>query len=164
MRKPRILKDGVAYHVSAKINRGERIFEDDQIKNLFLEVLKDAQKKYSFIINNFVIMDNHIHCIIKPLKRSSLSRIMQWILSRFAVLYNFIFKLSGHVWQGRFWSKIVDDIKQLIDTFNYISDNPVKAGIAKNAEDYKFGGLYHILKGIYNIVEHLDFEQFMEYN
>jgi hypothetical protein len=44
MRKPRILEDGARYHVSAKINRGEFIFEDKEIKDLFLEIVKDPKK------------------------------------------------------------------------------------------------------------------------
>jgi putative transposase len=98
-----------------------------------------------------------INFIIKPLENESLSKIMQWILSVFARYYNKIHKLKGHVWQGRFWSKIIDNIKQLFDTFNYISDNPVKADMVKEAQDYRYGGLYYILKGIFDIIDNPDF-------
>jgi putative transposase len=156
MRKPRILQNGAKYHVSSKINREEHIFESDEIKNLFIDILKRAKKKYKFTLENFVIMNNHIHFIIKPGEYESLSRIMQWILSVFAIYYNGMHKLKGHVWRARFWSKIIDDIKQFIDTFIYISDNPVKAGMIKVAYDYKYGGLYYILRGIFDIVDRPD--------
>ena len=157
MRKNRELRKGAKYHVSAKINRNEHIFEPDQIKNLFMEIVKRSKKKFNYSIENFVIMNNHIHFIIKPHENESLSKIMQWILSVFARYYNKIHNLVGHVWRGRFWSKIIDDIKQFIDTFNYISDNPVKADMVKNAQDYIYGGLYYILKGIFDIVDRPDF-------
>ena len=48
-------------------------------------------------------------------------------------------------------------IKQFMDTFNYISDNPVKAGMIRDAQDYRYGGLYYILKGIFDIVDRPDF-------
>ena len=175
MRKPRILQIGAKYHVSAKINRGEHIFEPNGIKSLFLEIVKRAMEKYNFALKNFVIMDNHIHFIIEPLKNESLSKIMQWIflsmdglMSRvhgrtgatfvFAMRYNKIYNITGHVWQNRFWSKIIDDICQLFDTFKYISENPVKAEMVEKAEDYKYCGLYYILKGIYDIVDRPDFD------
>lgn len=148
MRKPRLLQNGAKYHVSAKINRGEHIFEPDEIKNLFMDIVKRSKKKYNFSLKNFVVMNNHIHFIIEPLKNESLSRIMQWILSVFAMYYNSIHQLKGHVWQGRFWSKIIEDIRQLIDTFNYISENPVKAEMVKDAKDYRYSGLYYILRKI----------------
>ena len=158
MRKPRVLQIGAKYHVSAKINRGEHIFEPNEIKSLFLEIVKRAMGIYNFSLKNFVIMDNHIHFIIEPLKNESLSKIMQWILFVFAMRYNKIHKITGHVWQNRFWSKIIDDIHQLVDTFKYISKNPVKAKMVKKAKEYKYCGLYSILKGIYDIVDKPDFD------
>ena len=158
MRKPRVLQIGAKYHVSAKINRGEHIFEPNEIKNLFLEIVKRAKKKYEFSLKNFVVMDNHIHFIIEPLKNESLSKIMQWILFVFAMRYNKIHNITGHVWQNRFWSKIIDGIHQLVDTFKYISKNPVKAEMVTKAEEYEYCGLHYILKGIYDIVDRPDFD------
>ncbi len=158
MRKIRLLKNGAKYHVSSKINRSEHIFEPDDIKYLFMEIMKRSKKKYKFSLKNFAVMGNHIHFIIEPLNNESLSRIMQWILSVFAMYYNKTHKLKGHVWQGRFWSKIIDDIKQLVDTFNYICNNPVKQELVKYPEDYKFGGLYYIFRGIFDLVDRPDFK------
>ena len=91
MRKPRILQEGATYHVTAKINRGEHIFESDEIKSLFMDIVKRAKKKYKFSIKNFVIMGNHIHFLVEP--KDCLSKVMQWILSVFAVYYNKMHKL-----------------------------------------------------------------------
>ena len=55
---------------------------------------------------------------------------------------------------------IIDDIKQFIDTFNYICDNPVKADMVKEAKDYRYGGFYYILKGIFDTVDRPDLEFF----
>ena len=156
MRRPRILREGATYHVTAKINRGEHLFEPDEIKNLFMDVVKRAKKKYKFSIKNFVIMDNHIHFLIEP--KDNLSRIMQWILSVFAVYYNKMHKLTGHCWNFRFWSKIIDNIRQLFDTFSYISDNPVKSEIVKSAEEYRYGGFYHIIKSNFEIVDKPEYD------
>jgi hypothetical protein len=81
---------------------------------------------------------------------------MQWILSVFAMYYNIIHKIHGHVWQGRFWSGIINGMKQFIAVFNYISENPVKKEMVQNAGEYRFGGLYFILKGIFDIVKKPD--------
>jgi REP element-mobilizing transposase RayT len=153
MRKPRLLRKGAKYHVVAKINKGENALISNDIKELFIEVIKRAKKKHKFAIYNFVIMNNHVHFIIQPLHQESLSKILQWILSVFAMHYNKIFKTFGHVWHGRFWSKIIDDIRQFIDTFDYISNNPVKAEMVKKAKDYKYGGLFHILNGIIDVID-----------
>ena len=158
MRRRRILQKDAKYHVTAKINRDETIFSDDEIKNLFMDVVKRSKKKYKYSLKNFVIMDNHIHFMIQPLKDESLSRIMQWILSVFAIYYNKIHKLSGHVWKGRFWSKIIADIKQLFDTFRYISENPVKALMINDAKEYRYGGLYYLFRCNYEIVDKMEYD------
>ena len=60
------------------------------------------------------------------MENQSLSRIMQWILSVFAMKYNKMHNYSGCFWKARFWSKIIDDIKQMKYIFKIIANNPVR--------------------------------------
>ena len=98
-------------------------------------------------------MSNHVHLLIKPLKGENLSRIMQWILSVFAIYYNKINGLVGHVWLGRFGSKIIKSTKQLINAFKYVSENPVNAGLVNNAFEYKFNGIVFIKLKNFDVIE-----------
>lgn len=90
MRKKRLLKNGAKYLISAKINRGEEIFEDDKIKDLFMETVERSKNKFEFSIKKLVFISNRIDFEIIPEKNESLSKIMQWILSVFAMKYNAI--------------------------------------------------------------------------
>ncbi len=153
MRKKRKLIEGAKYHVTARANRGELILYAPKIKKLFLDVLKRAKKKYKFTITTFCIMGNHIHLMIQPLKTESLSRIMQWILATFAINYNKLFGLIGHVWYDRFHSTIIYNFMQYVRTFLYIGENPVKAEIVNYSWQYKYGGIYSLKKGMYEILE-----------
>ncbi|MBD3226648.1 MAG: hypothetical protein GF329_00535 [Candidatus Lokiarchaeota archaeon] len=153
MRKPRKLKEGASYHVIARVNRKEMILNTEEIKEMFMEVVRRAKRKYHFEIKNFCIMNNHIHIILKPLKNESLSKIMQWILSVFAIRYNRHFNLVGHVWYDRFTSKIIKSYSQYISTFLYISKNPVRAKIVKHATDFHYNGISFLQKGILDIME-----------
>ncbi|MDA3937983.1 MAG: hypothetical protein PF693_01560 [Spirochaetia bacterium] len=56
MRKPREIYIGAEYHVTARINRGEFILESDEVKDLFLDIVKRAKIKYSFKLRSFVVM------------------------------------------------------------------------------------------------------------
>ncbi|MDA3940978.1 MAG: transposase [Spirochaetia bacterium] len=153
MRKRRELIDGFSYHVTARINRQEFLFDSDEIKEMFMDVLRRAERKYHFDIRNFCIMNNHIHFILKPLQGESLSKIMQWILGVFAQKYNKIFSLKGHVWYDRFKSKLIMGFRQYLNTFIYISNNPVNAGIVETAVEYKYNGITSIQKGSLDIIE-----------
>ncbi|MCK4516404.1 MAG: transposase, partial [Spirochaetaceae bacterium] len=85
MRKPRRLVDSARYHVIARANRREFILESDRIKDMFLSVITQAKRRFRFSIDTVCIMDNHIHLLLRPRNGESLSRIMQWILSVFAI-------------------------------------------------------------------------------
>ncbi len=107
MRRRRLLQKDARYFISAKINKGEEIFEVENIKKLFMEIVERSKKKFHFSIKNIVFRSNQIEFKIKPGKNESLSKIIQWILSVFAMRYNAIHKYEGHVWGGKYNSEIV---------------------------------------------------------
>ena len=153
MRKPRKIEEGVSYHVVSRANRKEYILNSLEIKEMFLQVLREAKIKYSFSVKNFCIMGNHFHLVCKPLDGNNLSEIMQWILSVFAIRFNRHFNLHGHVWYDRFKSKIIKSFMQYITTFIYIANNPVQANITTDAISYDYNGITFLHKGILDILE-----------
>jgi REP element-mobilizing transposase RayT len=153
MRKPRKLKEGASYHVLSRANRKEMIFSSVEVKELFMETLRRAKRKFQFSIKNFCIMGNHYHMIIKPHGNESLSKIMQWILSVFAIKFNRRFGFTGHVWNDRFMSKIMHSFRQYLTTFIYIALNPVRAQAAERATDYEYNGITFLYKGNLDMLE-----------
>ncbi len=123
------------------------------MKLLFLATLQRAKKRYRFQISNFSVLGNHFHLIITPGRDESLSAIMQWVLSVFAMAYNRKLDLTGHVWGERFYSRVIDGLKEMLRAFEYIDENPVRAGLVARAEQWEYGGLAHHRRGIIGIVE-----------
>ena len=156
MRKNRILLEGAEYHVTARINRGEKIFLVQNDRDLFMDTLKKVKNKYNFTIKNFCIMGNHVHLLIKPGPGESLSKIMQWLLGVFAQLWNKKHGLTGHLWGDRFYSRIIQGLLDFIRVFQYIDDNPVIAGIVIKPEQWEYGGLWHHKKGITDLISSAD--------
>lgn len=153
MRLPRRLVPGATYHVIARINRHEFLLSAPPIKELLLQVLESAKQRFTFELSNLCIMDNHIHLMVRPTHGSSLSRIMQWILSVFALRYNRLFGLQGHVWYDRFKSIVIGSLRQFIATFHYILDNPVQAGLATTRREYRYGPLGIIRYGPKGLID-----------
>jgi putative transposase len=121
-------------------------------KRLFLKVVKDAKQRYAFSIENFCIMGNHFHFIIQPLKDENLSKIMQWILGMFARRYNKAHRLTGHLWGERFFSRIIEGLRDFMEVFKYINDNPVKANQVSYSWEWEYGGIYHIRNNLSDIL------------
>lgn len=156
MRRNRQIVPGAYYHVSTRANRGEMIFTTRVIKEMFLKVLREAKGKYSFRIENFCIMGNHFHLMIRPESGSSLSAIMQWVNSVFALRYNKRMGLTGHVWGERFFSVALFNLVDYLRTFIYIDDNPSEAGLVSGTELYEFSGRWHEHEGQATIVDAAD--------
>ena len=153
MRKPRIILENGIYHVVARANRREYILNSEEIKIDFLRTVVRAKKKFRFKLTNFCIMGNHFHFMITPGKGESLSKIMQWILSVFAVRFNKRCGYCGHVWYDRFKSKILDGVGDFLHAFRYIAENPVRAGMVRRPWEHRYNGVTFIRNKEYHIIE-----------
>jgi putative transposase len=152
MRMRRILIVGAAYHVTARINRKEACLTADSVKSLFLSTLAGAKKKYDFTVENFVIMQNHIHLLIVPHHTGTLPEIMRWLLGNFARKYNKLFGLSGHLWGDRYYSRPIIALNDYLNVTQYIDENPVKSNLVKESIEWRWNGLSHRNIGITCII------------
>ena len=153
MRCNRQLEPNAVYHVTARINRGEMVFNETAMRSLFLAFVARAKKKYPFAVYNFCVMGNHVHFAVRPDKDSSLSKIMQWLLGNYAKEWNKAHGVKGHLWGDRFFSKIVREGRAFMQVFEYISQNPVAAGLAGRADEWEYGGVCHFIKGETRILD-----------
>ncbi len=111
------------------------------MKELFVGTLERAKVKYRFRIEMFCIMNNHFHLVVEVQSGESLSRLMQWILSVFAMRYNRLHGFKGHVWYDRFKSSVIGTLRHYLATIEYVVRNPVIAGIASHVTVYPWTGL-----------------------
>jgi putative transposase len=147
MRKPRLLIPGARYHVTARINNRALLLRRVEAKELFLSILRRARRKYSFRIDNFCIMENHVHFILCPQNGECLSNIMRWILGVFASALNRLVGRSGHLWGDRFHSWIIRNRRAFLEIMEYIDMNPVKAALADRVGDWEYCGMWHRHQG-----------------
>lgn len=152
MRRNRILVPGATYHVTIRANRRELLLDAPQVKELYLSVVREAKRRYAFQIENFCIMGNHVHLLIKPINNENLSQIMQWISSVFAQRYNRANGLSGHVWGERFYSVALRRFADYIRAFLYINLNPIRAELCSFSEDWPYCGAFHYKQRRYDIL------------
>ncbi len=137
----------------ARANRREFILSSSIVKAMFISIVMRARFKFNFTVVNICIMENHFHLMIRPGDGESLSRIMQWILSCFAMRFNRYHGINGHVWYDRFKSYVIGSLRQFQRTFDYILDNPVRAGLVATPEEYRYSGLAFIRDGPGRVVD-----------
>lgn len=128
-RKPRIHYYGALYHVIVRGNNREYVFNEDFCKEEYLMRLKRYAEKYEAIVYGYMIMDNHVHLLIE-VTNTPLSKIMQLIQQTYTTWYNRKFNRSGHVFEQRYKSLLVNKDQYLLGLLRYIHQNPVRAGIS----------------------------------
>jgi REP element-mobilizing transposase RayT len=103
-----------------------------------------AREKFNLDIFAFVLMGNHYHILLRT-NEANLSRTMQWIQTAYSVYYNRNHKRSGHLFQGRYKSVLVEDESYWHILSLYIHLNPIRAGMVKKLSwlmKYSFLGGY----------------------
>jgi len=78
-------------------------------------------------------MPNHFHLLVSPHYAVDLSLCMQWLMTSHVRRYHSHYGGTGHIWQGRFKSFIVEADAHLIAVDRYVEGNPVRGGIVATA-------------------------------
>jgi hypothetical protein len=78
---------------------------------------------------------------------------MRWIMSVFAMAYNRTRNCTGHIWGSRFFSRIIQGLREFMQVFGYIDNNPVQASQIIDPRDWQYRGLRHDREGCADILE-----------
>jgi len=134
-RQWRIEFPGALYHVLSRGNGRQDIFLSDDDRHLFLGLLEELSERFNIEVYAYVMMSNHYHLLLKTLD-ANLSRAMQWFGTSFTRKFNLNNNNSGHLFQGRFKSIIIENDAYLLRLSCYIHLNPLRAGIIERLAEY----------------------------
>lgn len=139
---PRIARkclDTSFFHVMVQGINKEFIFKNDRYINRYLQLVRRNLNQENLKIIAFCIMNNHAHLLIQVENMEELSKYMQKVNSIYAKYYNYMEKERvGYVFRDRYKSEPILDKRQLIQCVKYIHQNPLKANMVKNVEQYKY--------------------------
>lgn len=129
-RPDRIELAGGVFHVTARGNRRQSIFADDLDRERLLALLDDVARRCSWLVHTYCLMPNHFHLVVETLEET-LSRGMQRLNGLYAQGFNRRHDLSGHLFQGRFYSDLVESEVHLVELGRYVVLNPVRARLCR---------------------------------
>ena len=151
-RKPRIQFEGAFYHIIIRGNQRQDIFLDETDRRQYLERLHRYRNKCGFILYAYVLMSNHVHLLIET-PNDPISRIMQMINFTYTQFFNRKYGKVGHLFQGRYKSYLCDKDSYLLNLVRYIHNNPVRAGLVKDAGAYEWSSYGDYLQRTKGIVD-----------
>lgn len=164
----RIVAIGYPHHITQRGNYRQTVFTNDAEYALYLKWLNEYAKKNSLAILAYCLMPNHVHFVAIPQKEYSLARTFNACHMRYSQYFNKKKKLTGHLWQGRFFSCILDE-NYLYAAVRYIENNPVRAKLVKQPEDWKWSSARPHISEATSILalddakKYLDIEDWQEY-
>jgi REP element-mobilizing transposase RayT len=141
-RKGRIEFPGAVYHVLDRGDRQEAIFGDDGDREQFMATLGQACERTGWRVHAFVLMTNHYHLLVET-RQPNLVAGMRWFQTTYTVRFNRRHRLSGHLFQGRYKSVVVESEAHgyFATLSDYIHLNPVRARMISLQErlfDYRW--------------------------
>jgi len=137
-RLPRIDMAGVPMHVIQRGNNRTACFFAEADYEYFLEFLSKAAKKCACAVHAYVLMTNHVHLLLTPSEVGAVAKLMQSLGRNYVKYVNAAYKRTGTLWEGRYKSSLIDSERYLLACYRYIERNPVRAGMVKQAGDYRW--------------------------
>lgn len=141
-RKRRFHLPGVPVHVVHRGNNRAPSFFDDKDRRAYLEFLSEACGRYGVVVHAWVLMTNHVHLLVSPQGRDSLTLMMQWLGAKYVRFINHVYGRTGSLWESRYKGCLIDSDRYMLTCMRYIELNPVRAGMVVAPADYRWSS-YH---------------------
>jgi REP element-mobilizing transposase RayT len=125
------------YHVLSRGNEKRDIFYDEKDYLKFLDTLGRMVARFKLEVHAYILMKNHYHLLVRT-KAANLSRGIQWLSVSYSVWFNRRHERSGHLFQGRFKSFLIENDQYFTAMCHYIHGNPLRACIVKRLSDYRW--------------------------
>ena len=167
-RRARAKSNSGVYHVMLRGINHQVIFKDEEDRERLIVTLEKYKEISGYRLYAYCLMSNHFHLLLK-VEKEELDLILKRIAGSYVYWYNKKHKRSGHLFQDRYRSEAVEDDRYFLAVLRYIHQNPVKAGLCKNAAEYKYSSYPSLLKGkselldkdyVFSVFGGNDFEEF----
>jgi len=154
----RVIIPKVAHHIIQRgNNRHNVLIEEEDFSNYCYWINKYAEI-YKVNILAYCLMNNHVHFIVMPEDKLGISRLFNTVHMRYAQFMNYKRRTSGHLWQGRFFSCVMDE-DHLYQGIRYVEQNPVRAKMEKYPWDYRWSSArWHVRKSVKKYIKVKDTE------
>ena len=127
-RQARIQYSGALYHLTSRGNAQEDIFRTNEDRLEFIDVLRKSRNRYNCAVYAYCLMDNHYHLLVET-PDGNLSQFMRQLNGVYTQSFNFTHRRTGHIFEGRYKSILVQKDLYLLELARYIVLNPVRAGM-----------------------------------
>jgi len=113
------------------------VFFTPEDRQRYLAWLADYAQRQGVDVLGWCLMTNHVHLVLRPPEEqpAALGLTLRGLHMRYSQWVNRRQGWSGHLWQSRFYSCVLDD-RHCWAALRYVEQNPVRAGLVTEAPAY----------------------------
>ena len=127
--------------LTVNLLRGRNHLEEGDFERLAL-ALDRMREKHGFLLTAWVFLPDHWHTILYPPYPLTISRAMTAVKVSSMVGINHRRGEGGELWQGRFFDRALRTVKEYHETVEYIHGNPVRRGLVRRPEEWKWSSVH----------------------
>jgi putative transposase len=164
----RLHHSGQSHFITVSCYEREQRFDSPAPRDLFLLSLEAMRRKFVVFVYGYVVMPEHVHLLLSEPKVKVLDDAMHWLKLAFAKRWKSLQRTDGvaplalaptmasteeegrerGISPGRFWQKRsfdrnVRDAREFSNELDYIHLNPVKRGLVKEPQEWKWSSYRH---------------------
>jgi REP element-mobilizing transposase RayT len=111
----------------------------DEVHAAFVAYSERAQRDHNIAVGRYVIMPDHVHLFVR---RTEVFRLGHWVglLKQALAKAARLSRAEAQVWEEGFFDHVLRNNESYSQTWNYVCENPVRAGLVKTAEDWPYQG------------------------
>ena len=143
-RLARFVLPGTPHHVTQRGNGRQQTFFTQDDYAAYRDLLAEHCAANDVAVWSWVLMPNHVHLILVPEHVDALRAALSKVHRAYAGRIHSREKRTGHFWQGRFGCVAMDE-PHLLAALRYVAMNPVRARLAKRAQDWRWSSVHALL-------------------
>lgn len=143
-RLARVVVPGLPHHVSQWGNRREQVFFEDDDYRAYLGLVGFAARRAGTEIWAYCLLPNHVHFIMSPAETDGLRATFADAHRRYTARINGRLHQTGHLWQGRFSSAVLDE-RHTLAAVRHVSFNPVRCQLTTAPEEWPWSSTRALL-------------------
>ncbi|MEK7113541.1 MAG: transposase [Patescibacteria group bacterium] len=150
------------YHIINRANGRLKIFNKDEDFQLFEQLLYDTKELFDMRILAYCLMPNHFHLVLYPKNDGDMGKFMHRLSNSHTRKVHAITNTngSGHLYQGRYKSFLVDKENYIIAVIKYVERNSVRAKLTRLCQNWQWGSAWRRTKGTIEQKKLLDQKSF----
>ena len=137
---------GGFYHVVSRGNERRTIYPKTEDRRRFLVIFEKVTKTFNVRCHSYCLMGNHYHLLLET-PDGNISKAIRQLNGVYAQWFNRRHQRVGHLFQGRFTSRLIDVDAYLLAVARYIVQNPVRANLVAHPSSWIWSS-YRALAGM----------------